>query len=201
MMRLSLNSKIWIVVVIIHFISILFISSSLSKEKKEKKKLLVVTKQVVPKIATPNIITKIEKTSLLPPLPKKTTLIKKVSSQPKAKPPPKSSKQVLKKIDKRLAKPHSPPVKQLPITSIEEPLSSYVDSACLVFKEALLLPEKGQVKLTITVQPNGKIGKMNLETFESTVNLDYLMAVLPTLSLPIPERGKDATFTILFCND
>ncbi len=202
MKQLSQNSKIWIAVIVVHVISLLFISTSVVKEKEMKKKLCVVTKQFSPKIIEPATTTntKIEKPS---PLPKKIIPLKKATPLVKLKPKPiqKSSKQVLKKIDKRLAKTHHPTPKQLPLTVIEEALPSYVESACLVFKEALLLPEKGQVKLTITVQPNGKIGKMDLETFESKINLDYLMTVLPTLSLPIPERGKDATFTILFCND
>jgi hypothetical protein len=63
------------------------------------------------------------------------------------------------------------------------------------------MPEKGIVKLTITVLTNGKIDKIEIDTYESKKNLDYLMAVLPTLSMPTIEKGFDATFTVLFCSD
>lgn len=206
MKPLSQNSKIWVAVVFIHLIGIIFISTSTIKEKKTEKKLLVVTKQFTPKTVTPTLIHKIEKPAPLPPIPKKNLQnkivpLKKAPPQAKAKPPQKSSKQVLKKIDQRLAKPHTTVPKTPPPPLVEAALPPYIDSACLIFREALLLPEKGQVKLTVSVEPNGKIGKMEIETYESKKNLEYLMAVLPTLSLPPPERGKETTFTVLFCND
>lgn len=198
----SQSSRIWILVACIHLVGIAFISSSPSS-KSPHKKLLVVTKEFkAPSTqAAPAVIEKIREHIPTSPTVKKAPLPTKKAKPAPPKPLPKSSKQVLKKIDKRLSKPHLPLPKQIPPPSPEETLQSYVDSACLIFRDILVLPEKGLVKLTITVQPNGKIGKIEIETFESKKNLDYLMTVLPTLSLPIPERGKDATFTVLFCND
>ena len=206
MKPLSVNSKIWVAVVIVHLIGIIFISTSTVKEKPPQKKLHIVTKHFTPKTVVPTLVHKIEKSSPLPPLPKKPLQnkivpLKKAPPQAKAKPPQKSSKQVLKKIDQRLAKPHTPPPKAPPPHVVEIALPSYVDSACLIFRDALLLPEKGQVKLTVSMESNGKIGKMEIETFESKKNLEYLMAVLPTLSLPYPEKGKEISFTVLFSND
>ena len=116
-----------------------------------------------------------------------------------------TSKQVLKKLGKPkkqppITKPSSSKQSPSPPPSQTPPLSSYVELACATFHDVLILPEKGMVKVTITVQPNGKIGKVEVETFESRKNLDYLMAVLPTLTLPKPEGGNHATFTILFCD-
>ncbi len=202
------SSKIWVFVTFIHLVGLALISTA-SAPKLQKKRLMVVTKQVTPKPAVviashakPMVISPAREVPYAPP--KKIKQVKKQPIPTKALKPTKSSKQVLQKIDQRLAKnfPVPPPPKPHRPKEIEEELlPTYVDTACLVFRDLLVLPEKGIVKLTITVQPNGKIGKVETETFESKKNLDYLMTMLPTLSLPIPEGGKDATFTILFCND
>ncbi len=201
MKPLSLNVKIWLVVILIHLTGILFISRSSVREKSPQKKLIVVTKQFTPKIVAPTLVHKVEKPSPLPPPPKKIVSLKKNPPPKKAKPIQKSPKQVLKKIDQRLTKPHTPEPKLPQPKIVETALSSYIDSACSIFHNALILPEKGQVRLTVTVEPNGKISQMFVEAFESEKNLDYLMGVLPTLLLPPPEKGKEIVFTVLFCND
>jgi hypothetical protein len=191
---MSKNSRIWLVVIAIHVIGGFFLTTTSFREKPIEKKLVVVTRQLAsqaPKIVTANIVPKLEKKNT--PIP-----IKKVAPKKPAKTPTKSSKQVLKKIDHRTPKKYSAPT---PTPQAETPPSHYIDIACHVFQNELSLPEKGEVKLTITVQPNGKIVKIEEISFESKINLDYLMTVLPTLSLPIPERGKDVLFTIVFCND
>ncbi len=189
---MSKNSKIWLVVIAIHAVGGLFLTTTSFREKRVEKKLVVVTRQMVvetPKILTTNIVPKLEKKSIAP-------VAKKVATKKPTKAPTKSSKQVLKKIDSRTQKKYTPPAQV-----VEPPASHYIDIACHVFQNELSLPEKGEVKLTITVQPNGKIVKIEEISFESKINLDYLLTVLPTLSLPIPERGKDVSFTIVFCND
>lgn len=184
-----MNKKITLAVLLIHLIGFSFLSQTSFKPKPPAKKLVVVTKHYSP--PSPVVKQVVEKVVSI----QKSSPSPKIKPKKTPKPAPKSPKQVLKKLDKRLTKPVTPQIVQEPAPP------SYIDSASLVFREALLLPEKGGVKLTITVQANGKIGKIELETFESKKNLDYLLTVLPTLSLPIPERGNDATFTILFCND
>ena len=201
MKPISQTSKIWLTVAFIHLFGLFFLSSSSTKIKSPPKKLVVVTKVFTPKIVTPtpvipNLVTKIEKKAPLPP-PKKVTPVKKAPLPQKPKPTQKTSKQVLKKIDQRLSKPlPAPPPK------IAEPaLPSYIDSACQIFTDTLFLPEKGGVKLTLTILPTGRIGKIELETSASQKNLDYLMTILPTLILPAPDKGHETTFTVLFCND
>lgn len=200
MKSLTLNSKIWLVVTFIHLVGLACISTS-SAKKSAPKRLAVVTKYVAPQAP---VVVHSPVTNIIAPIKKKLPPPAKPVKLKKAKPTHPTSKQVLKKIDKRLIK-TPPPKPQKPLPSLpppqEEHLPTYVDSACSLFRDLLVLPEKGLVKLTITVQANGKIDKVEIETFESKKNLDYLMTVLPTLSLPIPEGGKDATFTVLFCND
>ncbi len=197
MKKVSQKTKIWTLVTFIHCIFLIFLSTTTISQKPPKKKLLIVTKHITPKVITQkpisaSDITKVENKIIKPPPVKKAVL--KSKPKPAAKPLPKSSKQVLKKIDQRLTK----QVAQPPIVS-EKP--AYLESVCGIFQSALILPEKGPVKLTITVQPNGKISKMEVDAFESKKNSDYLLTVLPTLCLPPPDREEDKTFTVLFCND
>jgi len=209
MKQFSQKTKIWIAVALIHSIFIIFLSTAVVSKKPAKKKLVIVTKNLVPntimqKQVTATSITKAEnlvknpsplKKSALPckakPAPKPAP---KPATKPASKPIPKSSKQVLKKIDQRLTK---QPLKQV----IAEKEPTYLELASSIFQNTLVLPENGPVKLTITVLPNGKISNLEVETFESKKNSDYLLAILPTLCLPFPEGGKATTFTVLFCSD
>ena len=197
MKQFSQKTKIWIVVALIHSIFIIFLSTTVVSKKPAKKKLVIVTKNLVPntimqKQVTATSITKAENLVKNPSPLKKAALPCK--AKPASKPIPKSSKQVLKKIDQRLTK---QPLKQV----IAEKEPTYLELASSIFQNMLVLPENGPVKLTITVLPNGKISNLEVETFESKKNSDYLLAILPTLCLPFPEGGKATTFTVLFCSD
>jgi hypothetical protein len=201
----SLNTKIWLAVLVIHSAGIIFFSSTSSQKKPPPKKLVVVTKAFVQKTESVPAITKIE-TKPLPQINsiKKVTAIKKTTPLKKPKAVPKTSKQVLKKIDQRKPKLQSSSLKKE--MNLEPPLakqthSSYLESAFAIFKANLILPEKGPVKLTITVGPTGKIDKIITETSESQKNLNYLLDLLPHLILPTPEKNQEPTFTVLFTNE
>lgn len=146
----------------------------------------------------------------------KTPIAKKKSPLPK-KPPPKKKiepKQVRKKLNENLAK-FSPPnlspkpllktdkIEKAQTTSIVPPslTSSYFNQVSLIFQESLTLPEKGAIKLTISVQANGKIVNIKPISYESEKNLHYLQTVLPSLELPNPEGGQEIEFSIIFCDD
>ena len=197
------NSKIWLAVTCIHLVGIALLSTS-SSPKPKPKRLVVITKQLKPPsvtVSTPAVSNPLVKAVVHPPPQKKPESPLKKPKPTPTKKPVKSSKQVLKKLDRRITKPYVPPPAPKSVLPTIDSLPSYIESTCSLFRELLVLPEKGLVKLTITVQANGKIGTVKVETFESKNNLDYLLTMLPTLSLPIPEGEKDATFTILFCND
>jgi hypothetical protein len=201
----SLNTKIWLAVLVIHFLGIIFFSSTSSQKKPSPKKLVVITKEFVQKTESVPVVTKIE-TKPLPQINsiKKVTAVKKTTPLKKAKTDPKTSKQVLKKIDQRKPKlPIIAPKKESVVspTTETESHSSYLESAFVIFKNTLILPEKGPVKLTLTVGPTGKIDKIITESFASQKNLNYLLELLPHLILPSPAKNQEATFTVLFTNE
>jgi hypothetical protein len=217
----SQTKTLWIIVLLIHVSFLLFLPSAEIKSKTKPKKMLVSTRVLEEKRS--ELPTKIKEISEV--LEKKkenfiqTKPIRPIKTLKKEKPKalvgakeikkkPVASKEVLKKIDKRLKKPESslkkkqaPTMPKETITPKETILNDYIEKASIIFKEELFLPEKGLVKLTITVLTNGKIDKIEIETFESKKNLRYLMEVLPTLTMPTYEKGFDATFTVLFCSD
>ena len=80
-------------------------------------------------------------------------------------------------------------------------LTNYLTGVVDIFKMNLTLPEKGRVKVTITVQPNGKIDTIKVISSESDLNLDYLIKVLPVINLPPFQKPNDIAFTITFCDD
>ncbi len=197
----SLNVKIWLAVLLIHCMGIIFFSSSSSQKKPLPKKLVVITKQFIQKTESLPVATKIE-AKPLPPINsiKKVTAIKKTSPMKKTK----TSKQVLKKIDQRKPKlPSLASKKEIiaPAIADAKSHSTYLESAFVIFRSALVLPEKGSVKLTITVSPTGKIDTIITESFESQKNLNYLLELLPHLILPIPEKNGETLFTVLFTNE
>ncbi len=146
--------------------------------------------------------------------PPKKIIVKKT---PTKKPTPttqknkKTVKTVRGKLDKNVAtiKAKSAPQKHKPpslSTSKEQGIEgkekhSYLQQISSSLKEWLTLPEKGVVKLTITVQANGKIVNIELLSSESEKNLHYLKTVLPGIKLPSFEENKEITFTITFCDD
>ena len=78
---------------------------------------------------------------------------------------------------------------------------SYLETISSQLRQWLTLPEKGAVKLTITVQANGKIGNIKPVSHESEKNLEYLVLVLEAIQLPVFGKNEEITFTITFCDD
>lgn len=200
----SLHAKIWIVVFLIHFSSLLFFFSSPPKIKPPPRKLVVVTKTLIQKQEPPPPLIKTETKSFTQMSSIEKAKAKKPLPPKVKKAPPKTSKQILKKIEKRKAKtPLLSQKKVTPPTKVveEQESSNYLETAFIIFRNTLVLPEKGPVKLTLTINPHGKIEKIVKESSDSQKNLDYLLELLPHLTLPPLEKNQETTFTVLFTNE
>jgi len=206
----------FVLTIFIHLVGISAFSFSLPvvKHKKEER-MRIVTREIplsrpshvpafVKETPIPHVVPVIKKE--IPP-PKKTTPVVK-------KAPPKKEKipraQVKKKLEKAMVKMppaiknHTPiPEKKItPPSVIENTISSaYLQSICALLEDHLTLPESGIVKLTITVQANGKIGMVKEVSSESRKNLVYLKEMLENFSFPSPDGEKEVEFTITFCGD
>lgn len=81
----------------------------------------------------------------------------------------------------------------------------YVDLLTCSLKEALALPERGNVKLALTIENSGKVVKLQVLESASDANQAYLESHLLPLSLP--PFGKDLTnqneqtWIVTFCNE
>lgn len=149
--------------------------------------------------------------------------IKKIQPQPpkqkKKTKPTTTSKQVKKTIKKKAPKPlqkshpapslspktttqvKPPPTTHAPFTTEGEDKHAYLQSISTQLQQWLTLPEKGSVKLTITVQPNGKIVNIKPLEVNSEKNLDYLQQILKGVQLPPYGKNEEITFIITFCDD
>jgi len=214
-MKNKTNFLIISLTVFIHISGFLLFSVKYPKtQTKPKKKLLVVTK-IIPKVEplipsykhssqpVKTVPKKIKKQAAKKPPIKKIAKKKPIRRKKKTSTP---SKKIRKNLEKNLAKikkvtpKNSPP----PPTSKEdksEAINIFTQRISTIFREALILPEKGAVKLSITVQANGKIGTIETLYSESEMNLDYLKMMLPKLTLPKPQGAKEINFAITFCDD
>lgn len=174
---------------------------SFVRETTSEKPVTIATKEVVePK----QILKKLEQKTPKAPLkkPQVTSAKKKSPSPTKKKPLKKPSP--LKKASAPL-KSISPPLfapKTLPVLVIQEGENdTFLEDLISSLEKNLILPERGSVKLTITVQANGKIANMSVLASESEKNLHYLQAVLPLLTMPtLPYEGKEKECVITFCH-
>lgn len=86
----------------------------------------------------------------------------------------------------------------------EQPLPDYTASLVKELTQALKLPEYGEVKVKLTINPMGKIIELLVIQTESTANKLYLEKHLPHIVLPkYHEKAaliKNQTFTLTFCN-
>ena len=209
---------------IVHAAGIGFFSFSIpSIEKQERQLLKIVTKQSIslepkithtahnhlPKNQAPQKLTTPVKPKPKPVQKKKPTSKKSTTNKQKVvkKNAPTKSKQVRKQLDQNLAKitPTAKPNSKESAPKTDQkgdaPSSIYFGQVCALFRESLMLPEKGAVKLTISVQANGKIDSIKPVSSESEKNLQYLQAVLLTIELPEPSGASAIEFTITFCDD
>jgi hypothetical protein len=141
---------------------------------------------------------------------------KKTVVKPKSKPASKIGKahELLKELESSMASMESAlqkvqKTKPLSFESIAiEPLiegppseESYFEMITMIFRESLTLPELGAVKLTITVQPNGEIVKIESVSIKSEENFRYLKTTLPHLQLPPPPTKDPLSITVTFCEE
>lgn len=87
----------------------------------------------------------------------------------------------------------------------EEEITDYFVLIASHLKEALELPEHGEVKLELTVRKTGQIRKLRILHASSEKNQRYLELTLPVLTLP-PftddlKNELEHTFTLRFCNE
>jgi len=81
---------------------------------------------------------------------------------------------------------------------------SYQDLLIAELKNSLNLPDFGEVKITITITPQGKITKLKVLSTKSKKNEEYLKNTLPKLTLSwFNQYAKDKpiTLTITFKNE
>ena len=163
----------------------LLISHFFYKDSPKKKIVVHTFKQPDP----PKVVTKA-------PLPKKVVAKPKKSASPKKVAPP-------KKV--------SPPQEKKPIVKApvspakEDPaILEYGGALIAFFQESLDLPEYGEVKMKIEIDPSGKIFKTDVLESESTGNEEFLKKRLPELVCPCFNSQKTEKntfeFTIVFKN-
>ncbi|MCB1110809.1 MAG: hypothetical protein KDK64_07480 [Chlamydiia bacterium] len=149
----------------------------------------------------------------VPPPPKPKAPVTKSSPSP-SRPSPSTSKQsLLKKTLSNIETP-PPPSATLPLPKKIQSLqidhadkkeeTDYFISLAHALKEALELPEQGEVKLELTVSCMGRVLKLRILQAVSEKNRRYLELNLPQMSLPpFSEELKNEsahTFTLTFCN-
>ena len=148
----------------------------------------------------------------VPPPPKPKPVVK--SPPTSSRPSPSTSKQsFLKKTLSNIETP-PPPSAALPLPKKIQSLqidhadkkeeTDYFISLAHALKEALELPEQGEVKLELTVSCMGRVLKLRILQALSENNRRYLELNLPQMSLPpFSEDLKNEsahTFTLTFCN-
>jgi|GEM_PF-2858391 len=110
----------------------------------------------------------------------------------------------LKKIEQ---KPLKDAIEEIRFDSLEDARlfnakeDSYFEQISEIFRQSLTLPSIGAVKLSITVQPNGEIGKIETVSIKSEENFRYLETTLPHLRLPPPPKAAALCITVTFCED
>ena len=67
-------------------------------------------------------------------------------------------------------------------------------------QEALHLPDYGEVKIEITVRPDGSVANLKVLEAESAKNKSYLEKSLPLLRFPTYDKNI-RTFVLTFCNE
>ena len=194
---LSQRGKISLITLFTHLGSLLFFPLVSSKNV-TKPPLKIVTKQLSIK-KEPTRTPPLKKALPMAPFQKAKPPIKPLKKEKeKGKP---SKKKELKKAPCKKPVPPIPLQQTPPLCSPPPLLKTSLPFSTLLsqfFQQNLCLPEKGDVKLTITVQANGTIGKIEVKMFESKRNLSYLIETLQELSLPLSGEGKDVVFTVLF---
>lgn len=155
-----------------------------------KKKSTTIKQPVVKKkgpIPTKKVITKNKRSTAL----KKPIAKRKVQQKTQ---PHKINKQNLNSNTKI-----KPKHEQQTIQNQDQKPFSLSQSSINFLQNELILPKKGSVKLTITVQPNGKIANITInEGHENKENAQYLISKLNNLTLTGFLSHKEQMISIVF---
>lgn len=155
----------------------------------------------------------------IPPKPKQppTSTIKAPPPPPKKKSPPPEKKtkptpnpawekslqeikETIAKIEAENAKMEARPKRDFPKEERqEEDLYPIALAGCL--RQAVQLPEMGEVQIEITLFANGAVKALRVLASQSSANQKRLETALPTLHLPPPPDGKEQTFVLTLCNE
>ncbi|MBI5274195.1 MAG: hypothetical protein HY860_03985 [Chlamydiales bacterium] len=221
MRKLHYSYIIWSIVFTFHLAAFFVPSYFIKPPKKEQKHKIIVRSIkesfIVPAIEQPAPTNKVKEVKP-PPTQKqktpKTPTVKKNVEEPAIKTPKNAkqlkAKQLLSKLDKNLKQLQQ---KELPKNNVQLPkplqLSSIepsndhtqpeIDCGELFsyFQNNLQLPEKGEIKVSITVQPNGKIANIQIIHTKSIQNANYLKEELPKLYLP-KLADEPIALTVIF---
>jgi hypothetical protein len=83
----------------------------------------------------------------------------------------------------------------------EREYNDYLQRIFEILSDSLTLPEKGKVKLNLTVGCNGKVVRIETLSSESSLNLTYLQQNVGSLIFPKYTKNENRTFTILFSDE
>ena len=175
--------------------------------------------------ATPAVNEPSKKTSAPAPVSKKasTVAVTEPAKKPAAPPPKKKEapeaipQQLLDELETSLSKMETKTNKFSGKKSESMPISGYslqidrldnLDSKETEYQlelvsylqEALHLPEYGEVKMEITVRPDGSVASLKVLEAESAKNRTYLEKSLPLLRFPTYDK-ETHTFIFAFCNE
>ncbi len=150
-----------------------------------------------------------------PPIADKKSAAAPIPAKPKKKPIPQELLQELEesiaKIDEKRDKLYrrnkleaAPAVQILKIDSlsVDETSSddSYAETLVVHLKQALNLPDYGEVKIQLTLSKDGDVEKLVVVKSESEKNKHYLEKHLPRLKFP-SLNSESHTFVLTFCNE
>ncbi len=218
-----MEKRIFLFVLSLHLFCLLFVFFSPSPPLKALPKKVAVTTKIIQEVKKSSSTHKVSAPASAPkpkPKPKPVAAPQQKKPAPKPvskelpKPAPKfeKAKDLLKELESNIAGiesklKHAPEMKPLTFEKMEvgeweegetNLQQSYFETISVIFRQSLTLPESGDVKLTITVQPNGEIAKIESVSSKSDVNLRYLEKTLPHLKLPSPPTTSNLSITVTF---
>jgi len=114
-----------------------------------------------------------------------------------------ASDKILKSSLERIATPRA--IEQLSFVDVGRDMSgeelAYRDALALRLKLSLKLPEYGNVKIELEVNPAGKVEHLKVLSFESLKNAAYIEKQLPQIELPTFKDRDSYNFTIVMSNE
>lgn len=79
--------------------------------------------------------------------------------------------------------------------------ATYPASLAIYLKSAIQLPDVGEVKIKLTLYPNGHVKEVHILSAESQANRKRIESILPTLCFPIPPNKQEQTFILTLCHE